>query len=41
MNLSKFLDKNIFKIEKLSGILLKNIFLIIEHDENFYVDICV
>jgi hypothetical protein len=40
-NLSKFLDNNIFKIEKLSGSFIKNIFLIIEHDENLYVDICV
>ena len=37
--LSRFLDDNIFKIEKLSGIFIKNIFLIIESDEIFYMDI--
>ena len=31
--LNKFLDKNIFKIEKLSGKFLKNIFLVIENDQ--------
>ena len=40
-NLSKFLDNNIFKIEKLVGKFIKNIFLIIECDENFNVNICV
>ena len=32
-NLSKFLDDNIFKIEKLIGIFIKDIILIIESDE--------
>ena len=40
-NLSKFLDNNIFKIEKLVGKFIKNIFLIIECDSNFNVNICV
>ena len=31
--LNKFLDKNIFKIEKLIGKFLKNIFLVIENDQ--------
>ena len=35
----KFLDDNIFKIEKLVGNFIKNIYLIIESNENFYVDI--
>ena len=39
--LSKFLDDNIFKIEKLVGNFIKNIVLILENDENFYVDICL
>ena len=39
--LSKFLDKNIFKIEKLAGIFIKNIFLIINSDRNLNVDICL
>ena len=33
--LNKFLDKNIFKIEKLIGKFLKNIFLVIENDQIF------
>ena len=36
-NLSKFLEKNVFKIEKLSGQFIKNIFLIIENNENLYL----
>ena len=35
----KFLDDNIFKIEKVVGNFIKNIYLIIESNENFYVDI--
>ena len=31
--LNKFLDKNIFKIEKLIGKFIKNIFLVIENDQ--------
>ena len=38
-NLSKFLDDNIFKIEKLAGTFIKNIFLIIESNKIFYVDV--
>ena len=33
--LNKFLDKNIFKIEKLIGKFIKNIFLVIENDQIF------
>ena len=40
-NLSKFLDDNIYKIEKLIGNFIKNIILIIENDKNLYVDIAV
>ena len=40
-NLSKFLDNNIYKIEKLVGNFIKNIILIIENDKNLYVDIAV
>ena len=36
--LSKFLDINIYKIEKLMGNFIKNIILIIENDNNLYVD---
>ena len=32
-NLEIFLDDNIFKIEKLAGNFIKNIFLVIENDE--------
>ena len=39
--LSKFLDENIFKIEKFAGKFIENIFLIIENDENFQVNICI
>jgi hypothetical protein len=38
-NLSKFLDNNILEIEKVAGKFIKNIFLIIESDKNFCVDI--
>ena len=40
-DLSKFLDDNIFKIEKLAGNFIKNICLIIENDENLYVNIAI
>jgi len=35
--LTKFLDKNIFKIEKLIGSFIKNIFLIIDNEDNFTI----
>ena len=35
--LIKFLDKNIFKIEKLIGNFIKNIFLIIDKEDNFII----
>ncbi len=35
--LTKFLDKNIFKIEKLIGTFIKNIFLIIDNEGNFII----
>ena len=35
--LTKFLDKNIFKIEKLIGTFIKNIFLIIDNENNFII----
>ena len=38
-NLTRFLDDNIFKIEKLVGYFIKNITLIIENDKNLHVDI--
>ncbi len=38
-NLTRFLDDNIFKIEKLVGYFIKNIILIIDNDENFNIDI--
>ena len=38
-NLTRFLDDNIFKIEKLVGYFINNITLIIENDKNFHVDI--
>jgi hypothetical protein len=37
--LSKFLDENIYKIEKLVGHFIKNIILIIENDKNLHVSI--
>lgn len=38
-DLSKFLDKNIYKIEKLIGIFVKNIYLIIDYKENLTIKI--
>jgi hypothetical protein len=38
-NLSKFLDNNIFKIEKLIGTFIKNITLIIKCEKNFCINI--
>ena len=35
--LTKFLDKNIFKIEKLIGTFIKNIFLIIDNEDNLII----
>jgi hypothetical protein len=35
--LIKFLDKNIFKIEKLIGTFVKNIFLIVDNKDNFTI----
>ena len=35
--LIKFLDKNIFKIEKLIGTFIKNIFLIVDNENNFII----
>ena len=40
-NLSKFLDDNIFKIEKFYGKFIENIYLIIESNENFEANICI
>ena len=40
-NLSKFLDNNIYKIEKLIGDFIRNIVLIIENEESFHVNISV
>ena len=37
--LKKFLDKNIFKIEKISGKFIQNIFLIIEDKKNLNIEI--
>ena len=39
--LSKFLDENIFKIEKLVGYFIKDIILIIENDNNLNVNISI
>ena len=39
--LLKFLDDNIFKIEKFSGKFIENIFLILECEENFQANICI
>jgi hypothetical protein len=39
--LSKFLDENIYKIERLVGNFIKNIILIIENDENLNVNIAI
>ena len=38
-DLSKFLDKNIYKIERLTGNFIKNIILIIDYDKNLNVKI--
>ena len=38
-NLSKFLDDNIYKIEKILGYFIKNINLIVKNDKNFTVEI--
>ena len=35
--LTKFLDKNIYKIEKLIGTFIKNIFLIIDNENNLII----
>jgi hypothetical protein len=35
--LTQFLDKNVFKIEKLIGTFIKNIFLIIDKEDNFMI----
>jgi len=40
-DLSKFLDKNVYKIEKLANNFLKNIILIIEYNENLNVNISI
>ena len=40
-NLSKFLDENIYKIEKLVGSFIKDIILIIENDKNLHVNIAI
>ena len=40
-NLSKFLDENVYKIEKLVGNFIKNIILIIENEENLQVNIAI
>ena len=37
--LNKFLDENIFKIEKLTGKFIKNIFIVIENDQIFKFNI--
>ena len=38
-NLSKFLDENIFKVEKLLGNFINNIFVIIDVDKIFNIDV--
>ena len=38
-NLTKFLDNNIYKIEKILGYFIKNINLIVKSDKNFNVEI--
>ena len=37
IELQEFLDKNVFKIEKLIGTFIKNIFLIIDKEDNFII----
>ena len=39
ISLTKFLDNNIFKIEKLTGNFIKNIFIILENDDIFSTNI--
>ena len=39
--LNKFLDNQIFKIEKIYGKFIKNIYLILENDLNLEVNICI
>ncbi len=39
--LNKFLDDNIFKIEKLINQFIQNVFLIIEHKKELEIDICI
>ena len=41
VNLSEFLDDNIYKIEKLLGKFVENIYLIINLNVNVYTDICI
>ena len=41
INLSKFLDENIYKIEKFIGKFIENIFLIIKSDFNLTTNICI
>ena len=38
-DLTKFLDKNVFKIERLIGTFIKNIFLIIDNEDNFIINL--
>ena len=38
--LTEFLDKNVFKIEKLIGTFIKNIFLIIDKENNLIIKLC-
>ncbi len=40
-SLKNFLDNNIYKIEKLIGKFIKNIFLIIDNEENLRLNICI
>ena len=40
-DLVKFLDENIYEIEKILGNFIKNITLIIERNENLSIDICL
>ena len=39
--LSKFLEDNIFKIEKLIGKFIKNVYLILENDQVININLCV
>ena len=38
--LTEFLDKNVFKIEKLIGTFIKNIFLIVDNENNLVIKLC-